>query len=71
MKVRFVPQAWVQDLAVEVDPEGPDEFDVESSELRSLKPDTFESDDLRTHPNAPSWVRAWRGPFYITWGEYE
>jgi hypothetical protein len=64
MKVRFHPQAWINDYAVEVDAHGDTEFDV-----GEIPPDiadnTYESDQLQGHPNAPRWVRDWSGPFWI------
>jgi hypothetical protein len=62
--VRFHPQAWVNDHAIAVDPEGESEWDVGEGPAH-LKSNSDESDNLRHHPNAPAWVRAWRGPFFI------
>ena len=60
----FHPQAWQNDYAIEVDPEGEIAFSVgEVSE--TIEDDTYESDELRSHPNAPEWVKDWTGPFYI------
>lgn len=67
--VTFHPQAWVNDYAVPVDPEGPTEFEVSDSDLIGLKPDTFKSDNLQFHHNAPDWIREWSGPFYFDWDE--
>jgi hypothetical protein len=64
-KAIFTPQAWVNDYSIQVDPEGPTEWEVEDEHL-GLQPDTYESDELRDHPNAPAWVRDWSGPFYIS-----
>jgi len=66
-EVIFIPQAWIGDNAIEVDPEGPNTWLVESSKLQNIDPDQHESDNLRYHNNAPDWVREWSGPFYITW----
>lgn len=33
-----------------------------------LKDDTYASDALAEHENAPDWVNEWEGPFYITIG---
>jgi len=65
--VTFHPQAWVNDYAVPVDPEGATEFQVDDAELVGLKPDTFGSDNLQFHRNAPKWIQDWSGPFYIDW----
>lgn len=63
-KAIFHPQAWVNDHAIEVDPEGETEWDV-GDVSHDLKGSTYESDELRFHSNAPAWVREWSGPFYI------
>jgi len=57
--VRFHPQAWINDYAVDVDPEGPTDFDVSDSWK-----DT-DLDDLIFSPNCPAWARNWNGPFRI------
>jgi hypothetical protein len=62
----FHPQAWINDYAVEVDPEGPVEWAMPWPDDAPIpKDDRYESDDLRTHENAPEWVRQWQGPFYV------
>lgn len=63
-KVVFHPQAWVNDYAIAVDPEGPTEFEV-GIIFGGIGDDTYESDELRFHENAPQWVKDWAGPFYI------
>lgn len=69
----FHPQAWVNDWALEVDPEGETEFDV-GPEIRAmgrekaltlLTDDNYDTDELRTATNAPDWVKNWSGPFRI------
>jgi len=66
MKVRFHPQAWVNDYAMSVDPEGETEFEV-PNELVSddMEDDDYPSDELHLHDNAPQWVKNWSGPFWI------
>lgn len=74
--ITFHPQAWVNDTAVGVDPEGPVTFQVRLSEIQAymerkdiaaLKDDSDETDGLRTEFSAaPAWIRDWSGPFYIT-----
>lgn len=70
---RFVPQAWQRDYAVECDAEGPRFFDV-TAEVLGM--DETERDDLgeggnkladrfRDLPQAPQWIREWRGPFEV------
>lgn len=71
---RFTPQAWIRDLACEVDCEGDREWDVteelsamsESERNAAMIADTYESDDLRGSKNAPDWVKNWSGPFYVS-----
>lgn len=64
LHLRFHPQAWINDYAVAVDPEGPTEFFVEfGGELPD--DDSYESDEFRELDGAPEWVRNWSGPFYI------
>jgi hypothetical protein len=63
----FQPQAWVNDLAVGVDPEGEVTFDVTNYVDLDKLPnrDSYASDDLRDAPTAPNWIKAWHGPFCI------
>lgn len=65
MKAEFTPQAWINDYAVEVDPQGPTVWEV-GDVPADVGSDDYKSDDLRFHPNAPQWVKDWSGPFYIT-----
>lgn len=66
----FVPQAWIRDYAVSVDPEGPTEWDATEFVLaqdeawlaRTLREGDHD-DILRTDDNAPEWVQQWSGPF--------
>lgn len=67
--IEFVPQAWVQDQAITIDPQGRTTFEVPSHVLRGIRPNTADSGALKDHPNAPAWVRAWTGPYYLTWAE--
>lgn len=64
MMVRFHPQAWINDYAVSVDPDGETDFDA-GDVPETVGDDTYESDDYRTHANSPQWVKDWSGPFYI------
>lgn len=87
---RFNPQAWVKDYAIEVDPEGEQEWDA-TEFADALEPDhralllaaldgtdnphfrhtvgdkkVLDNDDVfKSDPNAPEWVREYRGPFDI------
>lgn len=68
--IRFSPQAWIRDQAIEVDPDGPTTFAVPVGDAQDAEGDWLpdcsdESDDLRTHANSPDWIRNWRGPFSI------
>lgn len=65
--VEFVPQAWINDYAYPVDPEGETTWEVPVDQLVGLKPDDYPSDELRFMDNVPKWVQEWSGPFYITW----
>ncbi len=65
----FVPQAWVNDYAVEVDAQGPLTWQVPFTDLKGIKPDSNPSDELHRDKAAPKWVRDWSGPFYVTWDE--
>lgn len=69
----FYPQAWVNDCAMDVDPEGPTSWTPSAEHLermarlgsRAFEASTYESDEWRHDPAAPEWVREWRGPFWI------
>ena len=64
MRVQFHPQAWINDYAVAVDPEGPTEWEV-GAVPEKMESDTYDSDHLRFHENAPDWAKDWSGPFYV------
>ena len=76
----FTPEAWQQDQAIEVDAEGPQEWDctawaqqhpdyMDRITMLARGGDTdgvLDRDDLfQSDPAAPQWVREWRGPFTI------
>jgi hypothetical protein len=68
--VRFIPQAWVNDCAIQVDPAGPTTFTVPAGDAQNVDGDWLAdhsdaSDRLQTHENAPRWIRKWSGPFEI------
>ena len=69
VRVRFVPQVWINDYAVTADPQGPETFLIPAEDAKNgrrwLKDHAYESDSLRTHPNAPAWIKNWPGPFEI------
>ena len=68
----FHPQAWLNDHAIEVDPQGDTAFDV-TPEIEAmgrehalaLKDDQYNSDNLCDAASAPDWVKDWVGPFWI------
>lgn len=69
---KFYPQAWQNDYAISVDPEGPTEWDVtyeillvRKDRALAIQDDRADSDALRFTPNAPQWVKDWSGPFFI------
>ncbi|AOH85578.1 hypothetical protein AWL63_18195 [Sphingomonas panacis] len=70
--LRFRPQAWIRDYAVDTDPDHPDTWEVPVSLLLERFP-TRESwhqhgndrDDIRFEGSAPAWVRDWTGPFEV------
>lgn len=69
---KFHPQAWQNDYAIQVDPQGDTEFDVTAEIVaigreKSLKIEdsNYESDDLRYAAAAPQWIKDWSGPFSI------
>ncbi len=69
----FHPQAWINNYAVDVDPQGECSFDVtdvvvalRESVAPPIRDYDDSSDDLASLPSAPEWVRNWPGPFYVT-----
>ena len=75
----FEPQAWQNDYAIPVDPEGPTEWDC--TDMMLSRPDYFagvdrkieddfdfldRDDVLKSDQAAPEWIREWGGPFTIT-----
>lgn len=70
---KFHPQAWQNDYAISVDPEGVTTWDVsafllalpKATRMAAMKADTNESDALRYAPTAPQWIQDWSGPFWI------
>lgn len=83
MKVsaRFSPQAWANDYAIEVDAEGPDEWDATAAfnampadyrdELLAEMLGSPDDEVLDHHdvlfgdPASPDWVQRHRGPFSL------
>lgn len=70
--LHFVPEAWVNDYAIVVDPGGECAWTVPRKfflEKFSSEDDWNEChqvrDDMRFEGTAPAWVRAWTGPFQV------
>lgn len=68
----FLPQAWMNDVAVPIDPQGPTTFDVTREILAmgkaaalKLRDDTNPTDALREADTCPQWIKKWTGPFVI------
>lgn len=67
----FHPQAWFNDYAIEVDPQGDTDFDITFEMLAigqracELEDNDYESDHLSEAVRAPEWIRKWQGPFWI------
>ena len=78
---RFQPEAWINDCAIAVDPDGPTEWNCTAfvtPDVRAYLDGCVKrrDDDLASgvlddadvfidDPAAPEWVRRWRGPFTI------
>ncbi|MHD0644400.1 hypothetical protein ACYPKM_02035 [Pseudomonas aeruginosa] len=69
----FEPQAWVDDYAIPVDPEGETTFDVTPEILvmgkaaaMKIEDGRESSDDFQFAQNAPAWIKKWKGPFRIS-----
>ncbi len=66
VRLRFQPQAWVDDYAIPVDPEGETEWTVDISKIAfDFYEDHYSRDHLRYEGNAPEWVQQWEGPFEV------
>ena len=63
-KAIFHPQAWLNDWATDVDPEGPTDYEV-GGVPGDMEDNSYASDRLRDHDNAPDWVKEWSGPFWV------
>jgi len=75
LEVKFHPEVWVDERAVETDPEGPQCWEVPLEDALSedgtiVEGNTAYSDELREHERAPIWARNWTGPFYVTIEEF-
>lgn len=75
---QFTPQAWINDYATDVDPEGQTKWDATAHLLENVNEGDVieaiqsegcwldEDDVLKGDENAPEWVKEWSGPFTIT-----
>lgn len=68
----FVPQAWINNVAVPVDAEGETSFDITpeidsmgKENALSIKDNSNSSDVFQYAAHAPKWIKQWRGPFII------
>lgn len=68
----FVPQAWLNDHAIAVDPQGDTMFDVTDHMLGigrasalCFADGSLDAADLRQLPAAPQWAKDWTGPFTV------
>lgn len=68
-KARFVPQAWINDYAVDIDALGETDWDLTDAEaaqaLSEARRPCPDLDYLREHFQAPAWVREYPGPFRV------
>ena len=69
----FLPQAWWNDHAIDVDPSGPTNWTIPLSLLLQRFPSEVDwhakaedRDDLRHEGDAPRWIRDWSGPFEVS-----
>lgn len=73
LQCRFHAQMWLDDDAVEVDPDGQDTWTIPPERTQALLSrhgeklfrSSIESDDLRLDACAPPWCRYWSGPFWV------
>lgn len=66
--VTFRPQSWQNDYAIPAEPEGETFFLVPAEDVRGIDPCSDDADEaLKQHPNAPSWIQDWRGPYEFEW----
>lgn len=65
IRCTFVPQAWQDDYAIPVDPEGDTSWDMTVETLPRRY--SLANDALREDVRAPQWVQDWVGPFEVTY----
>lgn len=70
IKCKFRPQAWIDDYAYNIDlSDFPDPNWWEMDVTVLPRANSYESDALRERPEAPEWVRTYRGPFEVDFEE--
>lgn len=70
IRVRFIPQVWARDEALEVDPEGDSTWEPTDllGDLAYYKDfeDAFRYERwFEDDPACPDWIKDWSGPFFI------
>jgi hypothetical protein len=68
---KFRPQRWIDEMALTVEPDGKQTFNVPLSDALTADGELVDdysrgSDALKRHDNAPLWVRNWDGPYAVT-----
>lgn len=68
-KVRFEPQAWVNDYAIEVDAQGETDWFVSvdtAADIVAVLERGRDLDFVKSDPYTPAWIREFQGPFEIS-----
>jgi hypothetical protein len=71
VEVVFSPQEWAAGYAIAAQDRDTVTYEVPREDATDdngdlYEDDTYESDQLSDHENAPEWVQDWSGPFYVT-----
>lgn len=67
-KAKFIPQAWINGYAVEVDALAENTWEITSAaanEAIGMARNSLDWDYLREDDRAPEWVREYPGPFEV------
>jgi len=71
--VKYEAQAWQNDYAIMIDPDGPDTWDVSDKVLAEIQRQYRDPDDALAYetwfvddPNAPEWIKERPGPFFVS-----
>lgn len=72
-RVTFNPQAWLNDHAINVDPQGNTVFHVSTDYLEKYDSTQlkYELEPYMDLPQLPAWIRNWNGPFWFEVDEAE